>query len=654
MNLEANSRFSQYRIVRLLGRGTSGTVYEAEHATMDGRYALRLLPKTFAVHSEAVARFWREALVLPKLEHPHIVRVDEFGEIEGSYWLRMELVHGLEPGVLSLGDYAARRGGLVGHRELALILNQILEGLAYAHGQGVIHGNLRPEKILLERNASGALDVKISDFGLAWVMGKDAPRGRAQIDVSKGSGEARPPRVRTSVGDEQNPREGGGPLTRAFPDTWECLSPEQKRGEEADARSDIYAVGLMCFRLLTGKDSGRISISEPGAEAFWNEFLAKAIERKPAARYANGQAMLDSFKLFVGLAGAEVKNLKSTAIDKHSAQKSTLKQPLVLAIVTVMLFLAAISAWSFWSRLHHHKSERVKNLPPAVQFAANPTIAVGKTSNTPKVTNTIPVNKNTKKPAAAGELLVQTIPSGATVTLDGADRQTSPATPNGTKAGKHLLQVSLEGNEAMSREVEVSTNDGTNLGSLVPARKTQPAKTDGPTASPARYNYHLPTTPAAGDRPAAGVEFAQAGRAEQNEQLTEALNHYREAANLDPSWFDAQFNTGVLAHQLRDYPLALPHYELALAIRPDSVDARYNFALALQAAGYALDAADELKRLLEADPSDVRGHLALANLYARSLHDIASARQHYLKVLELDPKNPQASSLKLWLSANSP
>ena len=108
----------------------------------------------------------------------------------------------------------------------------------------------------------------------------------------------------------------------------------------------------------------------------------------------------------------------------------------------------------------------------------------------------------------------------------------------------------------------------------------------------------------------------------------------------------------MLAHRLRNYPLALPSYENALAIQPDSVDARYNFALALKAAGYATDAVAELKKILAAGPGDVRSHLALANLYAQSLHDAASARMHYLKVLELEPGNPQAADIRFWISAN--
>ena len=167
-----------------------------------------------------------------------------------------------------------------------------------------------------------------------------------------------------------------------------------------------------------------------------------------------------------------------------------------------------------------------------------------------------------------------------------------------------------------------------------------------------RYNYLSPAKPAAGDRRAASGAFTKARVLEQEEQWTEALRWYQSAAELDPAWFEAQYNTGVLAHKLRNYPLALPSYENALAIQPDSADARYNFALALKAAGHAPDAADELKKIIAANPGEVRAHLALANLCAQSLHDTAQARTHYLKVLELEPDNAQADDIRFWLSAN--
>jgi tetratricopeptide (TPR) repeat protein len=167
-----------------------------------------------------------------------------------------------------------------------------------------------------------------------------------------------------------------------------------------------------------------------------------------------------------------------------------------------------------------------------------------------------------------------------------------------------------------------------------------------------RYNYLSPRRPQAGDRRAASGAFTQARVAEQDEKWPQALTAYRQAIELDPSWFEAQYNAGVIAHRLRNYSAALASYETALALQPDSADARYNFALALKAAGYVPDAAEQLKKILAANPGEVRAHLALANLCAQSLRDPAQARQHYLKVLELDPKNPQTSDIRFWLAAN--
>ena len=167
-----------------------------------------------------------------------------------------------------------------------------------------------------------------------------------------------------------------------------------------------------------------------------------------------------------------------------------------------------------------------------------------------------------------------------------------------------------------------------------------------------RYTYVSPAKPAAGDRRSASGAFTKAQVFEQNEKWVDALQWYQQASEIDPAWFEAQFNTGVLAHRLRNYSAALPRYELALAIRPDAPDARYNFALALQAAGFAPDAANELKKLLAANPVEVRVNLALANLCAQSLRDTAAARQHYLKVLELDPNNSHAADIRFWLAAN--
>jgi hypothetical protein len=182
-----------------------------------------------------------------------------------------------------------------------------------------------------------------------------------------------------------------------------------------------------------------------------------------------------------------------------------------------------------------------------------------------------------------------------------------------------------------------------------PVKMVQPAPPTFP-----RYLYLSPRKPPAGDRRTASGAFTRAREFEQNSRWLDALQSYRQATELDPGWFEAQYNYGVIAFRLRNFNQSLAAYEMALALQPDSVDTRYNFALALKAAGYVPDAVNELIKILAVNPDEMRVHLALGNLYAQQLYDLVQARQHYLKVLQLDPRNPQAPDIQFWLSSNPP
>jgi tetratricopeptide (TPR) repeat protein len=190
---------------------------------------------------------------------------------------------------------------------------------------------------------------------------------------------------------------------------------------------------------------------------------------------------------------------------------------------------------------------------------------------------------------------------------------------------------------------------------LAPTPTIRPAETVMPVAPKPvfpRYAYQQPRLPAVGDRAEAlramqrGVQAHRAGR------TNEAAAAYRRAVSADPAYFEAQYNAALLAFQAGDLSLALFGWEMALAIEPDSINARYNFALALKQAGYAQDAAEQLERILVAKPDESRAHLSLANLYAQQLNDREKARIHYLRLLELEPRNPQAPAIRFWLAAN--
>jgi tetratricopeptide (TPR) repeat protein len=176
---------------------------------------------------------------------------------------------------------------------------------------------------------------------------------------------------------------------------------------------------------------------------------------------------------------------------------------------------------------------------------------------------------------------------------------------------------------------------------------SNPASTE--TASN-RYAYRKPTAPIPGNRAKAQKYFAQGVEEQKAGKLREAIQSYRTATQVDPSFYDAYYNLGGAATASGDTQIALISYEYALAARPDAVDARFNFALALKQANCVEDAANELEKILAVSPKDTRAHLALGFLCSEQLHQTARAREHYQKVLELEPHHPQSGAIRAWLT----
>jgi len=194
-----------------------------------------------------------------------------------------------------------------------------------------------------------------------------------------------------------------------------------------------------------------------------------------------------------------------------------------------------------------------------------------------------------------------------------------------------------------------------------PKPAVEPASVSLPAALPpaeavvaagSRYRYVNPTLPASGDRKAAERELVEGQQAQAARRLSEAIQHYRRATAIDGSYFEGHFALGLALFEARNFKSAAAEWETAITIRPDSSDAHYNFAFTLKAAGYHRDAANEQEKLLALHPDDARGHLTLGNLYAEQLGDKTRARLHYNKVLELEPRNPQAQAIRYWLVAN--
>ena len=205
----------RYLIEEHLATGGMGAVFRARHVYMRKDVALKVLRPDLSASAELVERFRREAEIASSLEHDHIVRVTDFGRSpEGWLFLAMELLFGE-----SLYDRLHREGFLPPD-EVVSILWQVCAGLEAAHARGVVHRDLKPENVFLARTPGGREVAKILDFGIA-KMADPSEVGATQVGMVVG--------------------------------TPEYLSPEQATGSDVDGRADLYTVGLIAWRALTGR-----------------------------------------------------------------------------------------------------------------------------------------------------------------------------------------------------------------------------------------------------------------------------------------------------------------------------------------------------------------------------------------------------------------
>ena len=287
--LAPGEEIDRYRVLRLLGRGGMGQVYEVLHVNLGKRFALKILPSALARQPGFVSRFQREAKVMAKLLHPGIVRVHDLASTDGLYWLCMDVVQGVaaddtaDVRHVTLADLVSSRGGKLDQCMLAALLSQLLEALSFAHRQGVIHRDLKPSNILLQGTMDDPIAM-IADFGLVQLVGE---RWRKSQGHSPGLSSLGAAATQTSPNSDQS---------RALLGTYDYMSPEQKRGEPLDERSDLYSLGLMAFRLLTGhRDPGLSLPSEmdPSVCPAWDRLLKRALSPSPGGRFPHARQMLD-------------------------------------------------------------------------------------------------------------------------------------------------------------------------------------------------------------------------------------------------------------------------------------------------------------------------------------------------------------------------
>jgi len=208
MPLSPGENVGPYRIIEQLGQGGMATVFKVYHPALDRYVAIKVLHPSFKEDPNFLARFQREARIVAKLEHSHIVPVYDFSEHEGMAYLVMRYVEGETL-------KAHLKGKPLPPERILEILKPVAEALAYAHERGVLHRDIKPSNVMLTLEGG----IFLTDFGLA----RMAQSGESTLSQDMMIG------------------------------TPQYMSPEQAKGEEVDERTDIYSLGVVLFEMLTGR-----------------------------------------------------------------------------------------------------------------------------------------------------------------------------------------------------------------------------------------------------------------------------------------------------------------------------------------------------------------------------------------------------------------
>jgi Tol biopolymer transport system component len=242
MSLPAGTRLGPYEVLAPIGAGGMGEVYRARDSRLDRTVAIKVLPAAVVDHPSRLQRFEREARAVSRLSHPHICAIYDVGDQDGVHFIVMEYLDG--------ETLAARiKGGPLPIAEALRLAGEVADALDHAHRQRIVHRDLKPANVMLTR--SGA---KLLDFGVARLQTSDETRALAESPT------------------ESLTQEG------SVLGTLQYMAPEQLEGKEADARTDIFALGTVLYEMVTGR--------QPFASTSTASVIAAILDRDPPSMMA--------------------------------------------------------------------------------------------------------------------------------------------------------------------------------------------------------------------------------------------------------------------------------------------------------------------------------------------------------------------------------